>query len=207
MKVQSFFTADTISPISIPILTSTGGEYAHVGLLFTVGYIEFLRLKSKYPCVLWHGVEKDPTGMVRFYFESRSTKDERTGKTGVRGPYPFKKLLDWESDSKHHKLELADMDVKNVEDMIPLLHRSTKNITYAFHQIWQNWMSFRWGRGVPWVKRSRTKWTCSETVVRICAIVDGDFACNTLKLGSHLFVEYAPSSSKGGGIYEYLTKK
>lgn len=207
MKLQAFFTADLRSVISIPILRTTGGEYAHVGLLFTCGFEEFLRVKASQSFIDWHGIGIGPDGQYRFYFESIHAKDERTGKNGVRGPYSFTKILAWEMQSEHHKLDILDINCNNIGGMIPFLYKATQDINYARYQIWRNWLSFRLGYGIPVQARSREKWTCSETVVRTVREFDRDYAVDVFDIGEYLLEEYPPSSSGGLGIYELIKER
>lgn len=207
MKLQGLFTTDKHSIISIAILTSTGGEYSHCGLLYTCNPFEFLKLKTIYSYIDWREIEQEPDGNYRFYFESISKKDERTGKTGVRGPYSFSKLLDWRRASKSRHLMLVDINCKNIEAAIPILYNATKKIRYAPYQIWRNWLALRWGKGVPFKKRSSRRWTCSEAIVLITSIIDPAYAVRVFRLGHWLFDEYSPSSCKGGGVYEMLLRE
>ncbi len=205
MKAQAFFTANTRSLISLPIMSSTGGKYAHTGILFTCSYHDLLVLQVNNPSVDWSDIPTDTDGKCRFFFESVSKKDKVTKKSGVRGPYPLHVLCKWVHRSpKTHKFELVDINCLNVEDMIPFLVTATHRIQYAYRQIWRNWLTFRWKKGTPLAKRSALKWTCSETVARTIAHVDPKFAIRVLRIGSYIWDEYAPSSKKGPGIYELL---
>jgi hypothetical protein len=205
MKAQAFFTADTRSLISLPIMSSTGGKYAHTGILFTCSSHEFLVLQVNNPDVDWSNIPTTVDNKCRFYFESVSRKDAITKKSGVRGPYPLHQICKWHHENpKTHKFELLNINCDNIDSMIPFLITATREIKYAYGQIWRNWLTFRWRKGTPLHKRSSDKWTCSETVARTVAHADGKFAVRVLKLGEFLFDDYAPSSSKGAGLYELL---
>lgn len=205
MKAQAFFTANTRSLVSLPIMSSTGGKYAHTGILFTCNYHDFLVLQVNNPSVDWSDIPTDTDGKCRFYFESVSKKDVITKKSGVRGPLPLNKLCKWHHRSpKTHKFMLLDIHCCNQEDMIPFLITATSDIKYAFRQIWRNWLTFRWNKGTPLSKRSADKWTCSETVARTVAHADPKYAIRVLKVGKFLYDDYAPSSPKGAGIYELI---
>jgi len=207
MKLQAFFTSED-SLLGNIIKRATGGQYMHVGLLFTTNEETLERMKCAYPDLPWQEVAADPAGKVRFYFESSWSKDKHTGKTGVRGPYSIEKLLNWKNRHKSRHVEIEDIKVNgNVFNAILLLQEARRAIHYAHWQLYQNFKMFKFNKGISLNKRSRRKWTCSETVVRIIHILDANFARDRFEIGEYIYDEYAPSSVKGPGIYEMLTKQ
>lgn len=128
----------------------TGGDYCHVFPIFYTA---------------------EPAEPI--YFESIWKKDERTGKTGVRGPYPLSKVYDWAAAGQgrqFHTLPVVDylpFTDDECEAAYKILAWAEHAITYAPLQIVQNWVAqrlrlhFHVGRG------SRTRWTCSETCMRV----------------------------------------
>jgi hypothetical protein len=205
MRVEAFFTTVKWSVVSIPIRTSTGGTYSHTGFVFACGEREYLRLKASYPSIDWSEIEQDDDKKFRFYFESIAKKDKFTGKSGVRGPYAYQKLVDWQAKKpKKRKLCVVPVNCKNVARMIPLLMSARKSIKYAFGQIWYNWLSFRWGKAPSIKHRSKLKWTCCETVIRIIRLVDPEYACDVFLLGEYTYDEYAPDSKKGPDVKNSL---
>jgi len=206
MKIQLFYTADLWSPITWFILSASGGKYSHTGLLFTATNEEWIELCKRYEMFRASGIRACTDGSYRFYFESKSSKDKRTGKTGVRGPYPFKKLAAWQHRRSYRRLEIQNLPLEGegIWKVIERLVWAVAHIKYAYRQIWQNWMQLRWGRGTPLRKRERDRWTCSETDVRTLREGFPNFVLDVLQLGDINYEEYPPSSSKGAGLYELV---
>jgi len=209
MKVQAFYTAGP-GFISRTIIRIAQALFAHIGLLFTATKEEFEKLKKILPDFHWDEIHPDGNGNYRFFFESIWKKDERTGKTGVRGPYPFLKLIRWKGVEQNKTLELQDLPLSSEQafDMIPFLCNAVIEIKYAPRQLYFNWQGIRLGVGIPFKKRTPNKWTCIETVTRVIAYVAPEFAIMILKMGEFTYEEIPPSSKSKTvpGFFEIIER-
>lgn len=205
MKLQFFFTLDLSGPLSNMIIMAAGGfrkwiqarqgeiqAFSHTGPLFTgePGELDGI------PC---------PDGLVRAYFESRGKRDSQTGKTGVRGPYPWSKLANWR-DAKPDRRMLAIVSMPGltaweIQTAYERCQWAVPNIKYAHYQIAQNARGFGFRRGIGLDKRSPLQWTCVEFDMRI---LPGRVLTPHFQLGDFLFDEYAPWAEKGPGFYQML---
>ena len=204
MKLQAFFTASS-TPASWAIRRVSGGQFSHTGLVFTMTADEWETAREGLNNAACELIRPHENGHYRVYFESWFRKWEFTGKNGVRGPIPFSHLAKWGSEPGN-VLDLIDVPVlpESVPLMLAECGQAVKFMRYAMLQLGRNYLGFRLGRGVPLSARSRFKWTCSETDVRIIARGDPRFAVTRLRLGEQIFDEYAPSGRRGLGLYELL---
>jgi len=209
MKIQAFYTADMMSLISLAIMSAARGRFAHTGLLFTATQDEWEELCKEHSMLKSSAVRSGSDGHFRFYFESVSKRDKITGKTGARGPYPFSKLADWKGASSHRRLDIQDIPLcdKGAQRAVKRAIWAVPRIKYAYKQIWRNWLELRWGEGTPLRKRAEDRWTCVEFNVECIASASARYAIKQLRLGRLLFVEYAPSSSRGPGLHELVANK
>ena len=150
MKVRIGYTANDGKILSRLIRWITGGRYSHCLVIFE-------------------------NGAETMYFESWHRKDEVTGKTGVRGPIPLHKITDWANQDRTRHIFATQpagddwLPVSSGEafDMFDKLCLSARRVKYAPLQLFANWMEQR----IRWTIRrnggSKTKWTCSETVLRV----------------------------------------
>jgi len=212
MKLQLFYTADG-SLVNRLILSATRGEFAHVGILLTMTREDWERLQEiakAFGMDYWVRIlPRDPDGQYRCYFESCLGKDDRTGKTGVRGPYPFLRLSGWyQTNPLSHKLHIQDVPLAEEEiwSVVPMMFRAVKEIHYAKMQLWHNWLGQRLGRGIALRSRSKDKWTCVEFAARVITAASPVFAAKYLELGDVLFDELAPSCGRKGkpGLFEMV---
>ena len=205
MKAQAFYTASQ-DFVNRTIIRVAKALYAHIGLLFTATEEEFEKLKEMLPAFHWDEITPCPDGLYRFFFESIWKKDKRTGKTGVRGPYPFRKLARWKGVSTKRKLHIQDLPLTSDEaiDMIPFLCNAVIEIKYARKQLYFNWKQMRFGMGIALKKRTPKHWTCIETMLMAIAYVNPALAISVLKIGHYLFEEIPPSHSDGWGFYEMI---
>ena len=219
MRLEVFATVDHKRAVNKMICSATGGQYAHAGLLFTATKEEFDSLCSG----TQFGVKVDqlyvtpdrltawPDGMYRFYFESIAKKDKYTRKSGVRGPYTFQKIVNWQNEKDGREFGLFPVTALEKREMIALVHKLlawTKTIKYPLQQLKWNWLTSRIRIGIPPSSRTPNKWDCSETVVRAFRDVAPDYAAETFGLGDWLFDEMAPSSGKKHvpGVVEMIEK-
>lgn len=170
-------------PRSYAVRFITGGKYDHVLIAF----------------------EKPGE---HFYYESIWKKDPVTGKTGVRGPVPWKELEDWLAESPQHRMyeQALPYDGNKCRQAVKFLEAHVGRIRYAYWQLWQNVKSFLFGMGIRPGAASRDKWTCSETVAQVWAEIDPGAALKYL-LGYLSFDQIAPSGPRFGlkeAVEKYL---
>jgi hypothetical protein len=215
MKAQLVYTADTRAISSWAICRASGGRLSHVLIMFTV-HPDELRIIKPFcpPGAIEDILDEQPGDKVRLYFESISKIDERTGKTGVRGPYSFNRVVAWRTEGAYTWLghprnsrtieiqELPFITSEQAQIMMRLASNKVSRIEYAKVQIFRNWLGYRFGRGVPLNRRSRTRWTCVEFAVWLIAQVHCAWAIKHLDLGYILFDEYCPSGRRGPGLFE-----
>lgn len=211
MKLQVFYTSNVLDPRNVAIMSTTGGRYAHVGLVFTLSEVELGAIYHLLPAGFLEDLRAFDDGLYRIYFESISTKDKRTGKTGVRGPYDFHRVIAWQNKGWNRllfgrrrnarRLEIQDVPALPAERVPGILEECFQDvirIRYAYLQILFNWRSARLGTAPRRRSRSRTKWTCVEFVVQKLRSI----AIRWYDLGYTLFDEYVPSGHRGPGVYE-----
>ena len=147
LKIRYGFTADTLSLPTWAINRATGGKYSHCFIIFY-------------------------NGTRPFYFESIATKDKKTGKTGVRGPYELRKVEDWALKS-HRRLLVYPNDgylpltTEECDKAYTMLCEAVHEIHYAHLQIVSNWFQQRLKTSLRFGAGSRKRWTCSETATRV----------------------------------------
>jgi hypothetical protein len=127
-------------------------------------------------------VSEGSTRVSRVYFESIAKVDSETHKSGVRGPIPSQKLVDWVAGKSTRHLVIQPAPVFEGDITTPrflpltqdeafkawsLLESAVPTTGYARAQLAQNLLAllpgglrFTWGSG------SDTRWTCCETIVR-----------------------------------------
>lgn len=206
MKVEYFYSTIEYNPVSWSIRSATKGDYSHTGQKYTASPLELVRTPVLMSPDDLKRLHKDDDGLIRFYMESIATKDKITGKTGVRGPYPWSKLEEWEAKNKRRKVITQPLPLTSKQSAI-MCHNALEAIwliEYAHVQIMRNWSGYRLGRGVPLRRRSRLKWTCVEFNVRMLSAVDAAMAVEALDLGDILYDEYCPSGKRGPGLYEKI---
>ena len=208
MKLQIGFTMNWASFWSRQVVRIAGGSWSHCLVLWTVTAEELKMLVQKgiVPAASTSRMIQDPDGMFRFYFESHWHKDQYTGKSGWRGPYPFLRLGAWVSENPgKHKLEIKDVPTFSTDRLERALKKCFDMVgvwRYAKKQLVFNWRGFRLKVGVPIWLRLKQRVTCSEGAVKIVAIANPPYAVEVLLLGLVVFDEYAPSSKRWGGVYE-----
>lgn len=155
------------------IRTGTGGTYAHALIMF----------------------QYDDGS--RAYYESISSVDPVTGKTGVRGPIPAGRIPDWENrDSKNRSYLIQEVEGLTQEEIIEaeeFLKEAVPKITYAKLQILQNVRSLLTGRMGSAKRVSPRKWTCSETAFRCLPCRVRDY----LGIGNFLYDMITPAGKFG----------
>lgn len=212
MKLQLFYTADS-TIINRMILSATRGQFAHVGILLTMTEADWFRMRGiarTFNLHFWVQIlPRDPDGNRRCYFESILGTDDRTHKTGVRGPYPFLRLSGWYQEApERRKLHLQDVPLAEEEiwSVVPMMFKAVQEIHYAKMQLWHNWLGQRLGRGIAVRSRSRDRWTCVEFAARVITAASPALAAEYLALGDVLFDELAPSCGRKGkpGLFEMI---
>lgn len=136
----------------------------------------------------------------REYFESYWRKDHETGKTGVRGPVAWEKLVQWKSESKRRRFIVQEMPYtpEQCEKAREFLIDAKWTIRYPLFQLWQNFKSNILGFGHPRWARSKDKWTCSECVARVWRELDPDAVLRHLRIGEITFDQVGPSGKEYG---------
>lgn len=183
MKMCFCYTTDMSEATCWAIRRATGGPFSHTLVLFT-----------------------DQNG-EEYYYESIWSVDPATGKDGVRGPIPYKKLTDWhEEDPKFHILYRQNM--LPVSDHAAMLARqtlsdATKKIRYARLQLFQNWVTSRTGYVIFRKEASKDQWTCSEACARV---LPPSFSMEYLNIGNITFDYVLPSGNRDGtiGLFERM---
>lgn len=202
---HSGFSRDGIASGAIRI--ATRGDHSHVLALFTLTLQELDDALEDgiIPAAAYPFIKPWPGNEFQIYYESHWHKDPRTGKSGVRGPYDYRKLTSWHAeDSKHHHITHCSLPfMTQAETRLALLIASAAVgiKRYAKTQIASNLLGFAIGRGIPHYRRSRDRWTCSETIARL---LPARIQMNALDAGYLLFDEIAPSSRKRAGLKELL---
>lgn len=145
---------------------------------------------------------------TEIYFESHWKRDPQTGKTGMRGPMLYDRVLQWRdaNPTKHIVFEQAWLPLTDEEiyKVIAFLAAATHDIKYAHSQLLRNYLvhrlhfSVRFGRHA-----SGMAWTCSEAVARALVHVRWEIA-RYLGLGEITLDDLVPSSPRRGGLYEAL---
>jgi len=217
MKMQNVSLADDGAISSLTIQSASKGKWSHTLPLWTAHPDEMREIMSGV-CesqIIEDMIREDGTDRVRFYLESISKKDSRTGKTGVRGPYLFSRVLEWQREGhymwlgkqcNHRRIMIQELPVTSDQAAIALrlACRMVPIIKYAHVQIIQNWLGFRFGRGIPLNRRSRKKMTCVEFFVWLLAHIIPDWVIKYLDLGYIGFDEYCPSGTRGPGVYDMI---
>lgn len=175
------YTAIHWNPASWSIRSATGGLFSHTFPIF---------------------VMEDGSWE---YFESLSTLDRRTGKTGVRGPYPISKVEKWADSSNRRILDLSQPGIPLSSEELQLAYQyavwATLMIRYAHLQIASNWMLTRTGLSIVRPGRSEHRWTCSEFAARLLS-VNPALAVSVFDIGNNSWNDVMPSGRRGVGLYE-----
>ena len=203
MRAELFYTADFLNPINLVICGVQRGQYAHVGVMFTMSPEEWDALCDaiSFPAALRPEIMEWPGGLYRVYFESIAKKDQRTQKNGVRGPYDFRRVTEWQqSKPKTRRLDIQLIDCSEAESILAFnrLWCAVPIIKYASWQIVQNAMGLWFHRGVAPKGISEHRWTCVETPARVFR----RHAVDNWKLGDVRYDEYVVSGKRGAGLWE-----
>lgn len=183
MKAKLILTGDEEKALSKYISHWTETDYSHCALGFE---------------------NADEHGNTQ-YFESIWKKDRVTGKTGLRGPMPFKKLLDWQHAkpvTRHLttiEITLPDSAVHRAYDFmvdhVPL-------VEYGVFDILKIAMAKKISLMVIPDAKTDHEWTCSEAVARALPPL---LQVRALGVGEITYDMYAPAglvwSSLSQGIH------
>lgn len=146
MRMRIGYTTDSTEILTKAICHVTGGPFSHTLPIF-----------------------EESKGQP-FYFESISKKDKKTGKTGLRGPYPIGNIRDWREEKPASRLfeitpylPLTDAECREAYN---LYCWGVHEIKYAYVQCLNNWIERRFRIYCHIGRRGHKRWNCSETVVR-----------------------------------------
>jgi len=202
MRLEMFLSMNRKAWISRLIARVTGGEGSHVGLLFTLTAKEWEDVICRGWVKPWVATDVAawPDGLYRVYFESLLKVDKWTGKTGMRGPLDWRRLVEWRKmDPWRREVDLQPIPNLSEAQMSAVFLRCAQavgKITYPNAQIRQNWLGARLRIAPRPGRRSEAEWTCSEMVVQVLFGAAPGWARRWLRVGTlWLCDEYAPSSS------------
>lgn len=157
-----------------------------------------------------HSLLRFRSEATEIYFESHYKKDPKTGKTGVRGPMLYSRVLQWRdaNPEKHiiYEQPWLPLESEAVLEIFKFLSAAVIDIEYAPAQILRNYACQRLGVTVRFGRHaSDDRWTCSEMVARALVHANLEFL-SILGLGEITYDDMVPSSPKSGGLYEALQK-
>ncbi len=135
------------------------------------------------------------------YWESYWKKDPLTGKTGVRGPVPWREMTEWIARKPKKRgavIQWLPYQPSECVRALCYLQVCRMKIKYPLCQIISNLRTMVFGAGMRRRSVTPNEWTCSECVANVWALLGPKEVLSKLKIGYILFDMVAPSGETYG---------